>query len=455
VKPIFVNGMFILAVVQNVILMVRYSAPLGENTFLGVIDLQTSTIVANDMIGFGQCAATIFVFTLYAVQDAPMHLRQRWRAWREQTGLTHERLMARISASVLFRCQYWLRTLGFLATDGKLGFLIVAFGAAVLGLVYSPLFYSVHLLDIVNKSSDLQSVFKAVTLNGRSILMTAVFGFIVIYIYAIVGFSFGQDLFVAGDYPDPDIDWCTNLFVCWVSAVTNGLREGDIGKIMEPRSSDDSRYPFLVLYQFSYYLIVITVLLNVIFGIIIDTFGELRTTAAAKTFAMENSCFICGVDRFTFETQGNGFKSHITQDHNVWNYLFMIVYLREKESTEYNGWEQYVAEKMKAHDLSFFPVNNAIVLKEHKEREAREGRQLSQQVTECAQTVALLSKQYEKLEKTVVEKVDALTSMQAGLQQALAAGMSAGMAQGGTPMLGARQTSRASSGMGGGGSQAL
>ena len=34
------------------------------------------------------------------------------------------------------------------------------------------------------------------------------------------------------------------------------------------------------MYQFTYYVIVITVLLNVIFGIIIDTFGELRTLYA-------------------------------------------------------------------------------------------------------------------------------------------------------------------------------
>lgn len=135
-----------------------------------------------------------------------------------------------------------------------------AFAAAVLGLVYSPLFYAFHLLDLANKSTDLQSVFKAVTLNGRSILMTAIFGFIVIYLYAILGYAFGKDLFIVS-YPDylaedPDIDWCRNLFVCWLSAVANGLREGDIGKIMEPRSSTDDRYLWIVLYQFSYYLIV-------------------------------------------------------------------------------------------------------------------------------------------------------------------------------------------------------
>ena len=121
---------------------------------------------------------------------------------------------------------------------------------------------------------------------------------------------------------------CGTIFVCWLSALTNGLREGDIGKIMEPTGSDDPRYLYLVFYQFSYYLIVITVLLNCIFGIIIDTFGELRTLEASKKLKMETTCFICGVDRFTLDTKGDGFTKHIQQDHNMWNYLNLCVYLR-------------------------------------------------------------------------------------------------------------------------------
>ena len=30
----------------------------------------------------------------------------------------------------------------------------------------------------------------------------------------------------------------------------------------------------------------------------------------------------------------------------MWNYLYLIVHLREKDPTEYNGWEQHVADTM-------------------------------------------------------------------------------------------------------------
>ncbi len=36
---------------------------------------------------------------------------------------------------------------------------------------------------------------------------------------------------------------------------------------------------------------------------------------AAKKNHMENTCFVCGVDRFTFDTKGGGFDDHIRNDH--------------------------------------------------------------------------------------------------------------------------------------------
>ena len=47
---------------------------------------------------------------------------------------------------------------------------------------------------------------------------------------------------------------------------------------------------------------------------------------------------------------------HIKEDHYMWNYLYLIVHLREKDPTEYNGWEQHVASCLAAGDTSFIPV---------------------------------------------------------------------------------------------------
>ena len=38
---------------------------------------------------------------------------------------------------------------------------------------------------------------------------------------------------------------------------------------------------------------------------------------------------------------------------------------QEKEPTEYNGWEQYVAELIERGDVSWVPRNKAIVLRDY------------------------------------------------------------------------------------------
>ena len=48
--------------------------------------------------------------------------------------------------------------------------------ASFLGLVWSPVFFSCHLLVVVNKSEILRSVSQSVTLNGRALLLTALLG---------------------------------------------------------------------------------------------------------------------------------------------------------------------------------------------------------------------------------------------------------------------------------------
>lgn len=47
----------------------------------------------------------------------------------------------------------------------------------------------------------------------------------------------------------------------------------------------------------------------------------------------------------------------------MWNYVFYISYLKDKESTEYTGVESYIAEKLKNYDNSWIPINKSLSLK--------------------------------------------------------------------------------------------
>ena len=48
------------------------------------------------------------------------------------------------------------------------------------------------------------------------------------------------------------------------------------------------------MYDLLFFFIVIIIVLNLIFGVIIDTFADLRSEKTQKEEILKNSCFICG-----------------------------------------------------------------------------------------------------------------------------------------------------------------
>jgi hypothetical protein len=49
-----------------------------------------------------------------------------------------------------------------------------------------------------------------------------------------------------------------------------------------------------VIYDLLFFFIVIIIVLNLIFGVIIDTFADLRSEKQKKEEVLKTTCFICG-----------------------------------------------------------------------------------------------------------------------------------------------------------------
>lgn len=60
-------------------------------------------------------------------------------------------------------------------------------------------------------------------------------------------------------------------------------------------------------------------------------------------------CFLpsLGLERDKFDNKTVTFEEHIKVEHNMWHYLFFIVLVKVKDSTEYTGPESYVAEMIR------------------------------------------------------------------------------------------------------------
>jgi hypothetical protein len=244
---------------------------------------------------------------------------------------------------------------------------------ALFGLMYQ-ISYSLMLLDVVYRFPTLRNVLASVMTNSKQLLMTAMLGLIIIYIYAFWGFNIDTGMYFDESIGDHGESQCQSLWHCFLTTVDLGLRSGGgIADALERSAyANKSNYYQMFLFGVSFFLVVIIVLLNIIFGIIIDTFAQLRDLKNFIEEDMRTKCFICNIDRYTFDRNSYGFEKHIKEDHNVWQYLYFMVHLQEKDSTEYNGTESYCAALIDTEDISWVPLHRAICLKSLEQKKDQE-----------------------------------------------------------------------------------
>ncbi|KAL4234550.1 hypothetical protein ACF0H5_006191 [Mactra antiquata] len=234
--------------------------------------------------------------------------------------------------------------------------LFLAMSAA--GTQFHGYFFAFHLLNIVNNNQLLSGVIKAVTQNGVSLLWVAILGFIVIYIYSLVGFSLLRAYFAPGDYL-----YCSTLWQCTVTVIRYGL----IGDMFESVKQAESERTFatfwpIVVYHVSFFIFITTIGLNIIFGIIVDTFSELRDLKWRAESDMKDTCFVCSRNSYDFEHHGKGFDFHVRNEHNMWSYVFFFIHLNDMKTSDYTAIELYVSKCLEQENYDFFPMNRALCL---------------------------------------------------------------------------------------------
>uniref|UniRef100_A0A2K5F4F5 Inositol 1,4,5-trisphosphate receptor n=1 Tax=Aotus nancymaae TaxID=37293 RepID=A0A2K5F4F5_AOTNA len=324
---------------------------------------------------------------------------------------------------------------------------------SVLGLFAHELFYSILLFDLIYREETLFNVIKSVTRNGRSILLTALLALILVYLFSIVGFLFLKDDFIlevdrlpnnhsrasplgmphgaaafvdtcSGDKMDcvsgilvPEVleedgeldsteRACDTLLMCIVTVMNHGLRNGGgVGDILRKPSKDESLFPARVVYDLLFFFIVIIIVLNLIFGVIIDTFADLRSEKQKKEEILKTTCFICGLERDKFDNKTVSFEEHIKLEHNMWNYLYFIVLVRVKNKTDYTGPESYVAQMIKNKNLDWFPRMRAMSLVSNEgEGEQNEIRILQDKLNSTMKLVSHLTAQLNELKEQMTEQ---------------------------------------------------
>nr|KAF6335286.1 inositol 1,4,5-trisphosphate receptor type 1 [Pipistrellus kuhlii] len=323
-----------------------------------------------------------------------------------------------------------------------------------LGLFVHEFFYSLLLFDLVYREETLLNVIKSVTRNGRSIILTAVLALILVYLFSIVGYLFfkadfllevdplpndtalpdtgeslaseflfsdvcrvgagencsspaPQEALLSAEEPEQDKEHtCETLLMCIVTVLSHGLRSGGgVGDVLRKPSKEEPLFAARVIYDLLFFFMVIIIVLNLIFGVIIDTFADLRSEKQKKEEILKTTCFICGLERDKFDNKTVTFEEHIKEEHNMWHYLCFIVLVKVKDSTEYTGPESYVAEMIQERNLDWFPRMRAMSLvSSDSEGEQNELRNLQEKLESTMKLVSNLSGQLSELKDQMTEQ---------------------------------------------------
>ena len=101
-----------------------------------------------------------------------------------------------------------------------------------------------------------------------------------------------------------------------------------------------------------FFIIVPTLLINLIFGIIIDNFAERRAKRDNLKTNQLSQCFVCG----KIDNDIEDFSQHTKYLHNCWDYVYYIGYLK---STAYEDLvdyaDVYVKKMIDSNKVEWFP----------------------------------------------------------------------------------------------------
>lgn len=78
---------------------------------------------------------------------------------------------------------------------------------------------------------------------------------------------------------------------------------------------------------------------NVVGAIMTDALAELRANRENINTDKSNTCYICGIDRATLEKSNVKFSNHTRKDHFLWNYIFYLYCLTQKDQMDKSGLE--------------------------------------------------------------------------------------------------------------------
>ena len=235
--------------------------------------------------------------------------------------------------------------------------LIIIMGIGGVFSQYGSFLFALQLLSIIKFVDTIKEIVLAFKIRLTQLICMIGFLAILIFFYSNFGFYFlinEYNIEVEGK----NENFCQTLLECSINFFNHGVRAGGgIGDIIEQKSFDVmSLYLLRWVSDLVFYITVILLLLNMINGVIVSTFSQIREESNEKEEDIKNKCFICNIDRLDFEKKKIDFFEHQKFEHNLKHYIKFFVLVKRINEKDLDADQSFIVSCLKDRNIQCFPV---------------------------------------------------------------------------------------------------
>ena len=96
-------------------------------------------------------------------------------------------------------------------------------------------------------------------------------------------------------------------------------------------------------------------MIDLVFGIILGTFSEMREEERLSDNDKINHCFLCHITREIIEKRKEDFQYHKEKRHNLWTYVDYMIFLKFSELSRLNSINLFARTNLDNKNICFLP----------------------------------------------------------------------------------------------------
>ena len=238
--------------------------------------------------------------------------------------------------------------------------LIFEFIISLIGAIMhrGEIIYPFLLLAILDLNLDLKNIIISVKEKYKELGLTFLLMVLIMYMFSNIAFFFFDEDYAAEiEYQEDNV--CSSLMFCFLTALDSGLRaRGGLGDSGERISYArfPGHYVRRIITDDLFFFIVIIIMIDLVFGIVIEAFNHLGAKEQKQKNDVTNHCFICHINKATVEKNRQNFNEHRKKTHYLWNYVDYMISLKFSDIHDLNAINSYAREKLDNKDISWLPT---------------------------------------------------------------------------------------------------